>query len=83
MYVHIGSNVIMRAEDMVGVFDMETLKSTRGNLRIINLYKERGKDGDQTAIIRKDGEVIFSKVKVNTISKRLKSKKFINNIIDE
>ena len=42
MYIHVGENVILKTGDIVGFLDVETLKQSRSNLRILNMLKDKG-----------------------------------------
>ena len=39
MYVHIGNDELLKSEDIIAILDVETLRQSRNNLRIINLLK--------------------------------------------
>ena len=43
MYIHVGDNVIIKTGDILGFFDVETLKQSRTNLRILNMLKNQKK----------------------------------------
>ena len=41
MYIHVGDNVILKTEEIIGFLDVETLKQSRSNLRILNMLKNQ------------------------------------------
>ncbi|MBQ6860358.1 MAG: DUF370 domain-containing protein [Clostridia bacterium] len=74
IYIHIGNNEILNREDIIAILDVEQLAQNRNNLRIINKYKERNNDKDQSVIVvEKDGKerFVFTNVAISTLRKRL------------
>lgn len=74
IYIHIGNNEILNREDIIAILDVEQLIQNRNNLRIINRYKERNNDKDQSVIVvEKDGKerFVFTNVAISTLRKRL------------
>ena len=74
MYVHIGNDEILNRNDVIAVFDVEMLKTSRQNLRILNKLKDRNNSSDKSVIIinkKNKEEIIFSNIAVSTLKKRL------------
>ena len=73
MYVHIGNDELLKSEDIIAILDVETLRQSRNNLRIINLLKEQNSDVKSVVLIKK-GEKIeerFSIISTTTIKSRI------------
>ena len=73
MYIHIGDNVILKTGDIIGFFDVETLKQSRANLRILNMLKTQKADVKSVIITEKDGKIeeIFSIISTRTLKSRI------------
>lgn len=74
MYVHIGNDEILNKDDVIAVLDVDMLKTSRQNLRIINELKARNNPADKSVIIiqkKSKEERIFSNIAVSTLKKRL------------
>lgn len=73
MYVHIGNDELLKSEDIIAILDIETLRQSRNNLRIINLLKDQNSDVKSVVLIKK-GEKIeerFSIISTTTIKSRI------------
>ena len=83
MYIHVGDNVILKTGDIIGFFDVETLKENRTNLRILNMLKNQNPEIKTVIIIEKDGktEEIFSIISTRTLRSRMKKWEKRNIII--
>lgn len=85
MYVHIGNDVMLKSKDIIGILDIETLKQSRSNLRILNMLKDQSPDVKSVIIIEREGkcEEIFTIISTTTIKNRIeKNKKHNENIIN-
>ena len=73
MYIHVGENVILKTEDIVGFLDVETLKQSRSNLRILNMLKDKGPEIKTVIITEKNGktEEVFSIISTRTLKNRI------------
>ena len=73
MYVHIGNDVMLKSKDIIGIFDVETLKQSRSNLRILNMLKEQSTDIKSVIIVEggKKVEEIFTIISATTIKNRI------------
>ena len=69
MYVHVGENVILKTEDIIGFLDVDTLKQSRSNLRILNMLKNKGPEIKTVIITEKNGETVevFSIISTTTL----------------
>lgn len=76
MYLHIGNNIIIKKEDIVGIFELDgkmTTKLTKDFLN--NLQKEgnlesAGEDLPKSFIITSEKKVYFSHISVSSLMKR-------------
>ncbi len=74
IYIHIGNNEILNREDVIAILNVEHVKESRNNLRMINRLKERNNPKDQSVIVvEKAGaeRFVFTNVAVSTLRKRL------------
>ena len=73
MYIHVGDNVILKTENIIGFFDIETLKQSRANLRILNMLKNQSSDIKSVIITMQDGETkeFFSIISTRTLKSRI------------
>lgn len=74
MYTHIGNGTIIKNKDVIGVFDMKTIQSSRNNLRIQHHLKEKNLEGKSVILKEtKEGtfEEVVSDIAVSTLKKRL------------
>ena len=73
MYVHIGDNKILNSKEMIGVFDVDTLKQSRNNLRVLNLLKSEKNDIKSVIFMNKKGkdQEVFSSISPQSLKKRL------------
>ena len=80
MYIHVGENVILKTGDIVGFLDVETLKQSRSNLRILNMLKDKGPEIKTVIITEKNGitEEIFSIISTKTLKSRISKWSKIN-----
>lgn len=74
MYVHIGNDVMLKSKDIIAILDVETLKQSRSNLRILNMLKEQSPDVKSVIIAESKGnlEEFFTIISTITIKNRLK-----------
>lgn len=73
MYTHIGDGLIVKTRDVIGIFDIKSIESSRENKRIQFEMKENNVTG-KSVILMQDGKKykeIFSQISVNTLKKRL------------
>ena len=75
MYVHVGENVILKTEDIIGFLDVDTLKKSRSNLRILNMLKNKGPEIKTVIITEKKGETVevFSIISTTTLKNRIEN----------
>ena len=73
MYIHVGENVILKTGDIIGFLDVETLKKSRSNLRILNMLKDKNPEIKTVIITENNGktEEIFSIISTKTLKNRL------------
>ena len=74
MYTHIGNGILLKTKDVIAIFDMKTIQSSRENKRIQFKIKENNLVGKsvilkETEIGKYDEEV--SEIAVSTLKKRL------------
>ena len=43
MFVHIGNNIILKQEDIIGIYNIKAIKNTNEYIKIINNLKENNK----------------------------------------
>ncbi|MBQ9266888.1 MAG: DUF370 domain-containing protein [Clostridia bacterium] len=72
MFLHFGENNLIKLKDIIGVFDIETLKNSSENKQFLDNIKEIDKN-NKTLIIGKN-ENYFSNISVTTINKRINQK---------
>ena len=79
MYIHVGENQILKTQDLIGIFDVDCLKQSRNNLRILNMLKSEKKDIKSVIIVEKNHESRehFSIVSTRTLRERVDRKEFI------
>ena len=73
MYIHIGENKIVNSRDILGIFQVECLKQSRNNLRVLNLLKcEKSEIKSVIFVNKKDkDEIRFSISSIRTLKDRL------------
>ena len=85
MFVHIGNNIILKQEDIIGIFNIKAIKNTNEYIKIINNLKENNKlikienTEENTLIITEKNKIIkgyITNISSVTIEKRLKNTKF-------
>ena len=74
MYVHIGNDEMLKINDIIAILDVDTLKESRNNLRILNMLKNQSSDIKSVILIEKKGESqeYFSVISSNTLKRRIK-----------
>ena len=84
MYIHIGENVILKTGDIIGFLDVETLKKSRSNLRILNMLKDKGPEIKTVIITEKNGktEEVFSIISTKTLKARIEKWQKINIVLN-
>ena len=82
MFVHIGNNIILKQEDIIGIFNIKAIKNTNEYIKIINNLKENNKlikienTEENTLIITEKNKIIkgyITNISSVTIEKRLKN----------
>ena len=85
MFVHIGNNIILKQEDIIGIFNIRAIKNTNEYIKIINNLKENNKlikienTEENTLIITEKNKNIkgyITNISSVTIEKRLKNTSF-------
>ena len=85
MFVHIGNNIILKQEDIIGIFNIKAIKNTKEYIKIINNLKENNKlikienTEENTLIITEKNNIIkgyITNISSVTIEKRLKNTNF-------
>ena len=73
MYIHVGDNVILKTGDIIGFLDVETLKQSRTNLRILNMLKNQSPEIKTVIITERDGKTkeVFSIISTRTLRNRI------------
>lgn len=82
MFVHIGNNIILKQEDIIGIYNIKAIKNTNEYIKIINNLKENNKlikiesTEENTLIITEKNKIIkgyITNISSVTIEKRLKN----------
>ncbi len=82
MFVHIGNNIILKQEDIIGIFNIKAIKNTNEYIKIINNLKDNNKlikienTEENTLIITEKNKIIkgyITNISSVTIEKRLKN----------
>ena len=82
MFVHIGNNIILKQEDIIGIYNIKAIKNTNEYIKIINNLKENNKlikienTEENTLIITEKNKSIkgyITNISSVTIEKRLKN----------
>ena len=85
MFVHIGNNIILKQEDIIGIYNIKAIKNTNEYIKIINNLKENNKlikienTEENTLIITEKNKSIkgyITNISSVTIEKRLKNTNF-------
>ena len=85
MFVHIGNNIILKQEDIIGIYNIKAIKNTNEYIKVINNLKENNKlikienTEENTLIITEKNKIIkgyITNISSVTIEKRLKNTKF-------
>ena len=85
MFVHIGNNIILKQEDIIGIYNIKAIKNTNEYIKIINNLKDNNKlikienTEENTLIITEKNKIIkgyITNISSVTIEKRLKNTKF-------
>ncbi len=85
MFVHIGNNIILKQEDIIGIYNIKAIKNTNEYIKIINNLKENNKlikienTEENTLIITEKNKIIkgyITNISSVTIEKRLKNTNF-------
>ena len=73
LYVHIGNDEMLKINDIVAIFDVDTLKESRNNLRILNMLKNQSSDIKSVILVEKKGisQEYFSVISSNTLKRRI------------
>ena len=76
MYLHIGNNIIIKKEDIVGIFELDGKMTTKLTKDFLNNLQKEGKlesDGEdlpKSFIITSEKKVYFSHISVSSLMKR-------------
>ena len=82
MFVHIGNNIILKQEDIIGIYNIKAIKNTNEYIKIINNLKKNNKlikienTEENTLIITEKNKIIkgyITNISSVTIEKRLKN----------
>lgn len=82
MFVHIGNNIILKQEDIIGIYNIKAIKNTNEYIKVINNLKENNKlikienTEENTLIITEKNKIIkgyITNISSVTIEKRLKN----------
>ena len=82
MFVHIGNNIILKQEDIIGIYNIKAIKNTNEYIKIINNLKDNNKlikietTEENTLIITEKNKIIkgyITNISSVTIEKRLKN----------
>ena len=85
MFVHIGNNIILKQEDIIGIYNIKAIKNTNEYIKIINNLKKNNKlikienTEENTLIITEKNKIIkgyITNISSVTIEKKLKNTKF-------
>ncbi len=85
MFVHIGNNIILKQEDIIGIYNIKAIKNTNEYIKIINNLKKNNKlikienTEENTLIITEKNKIIkgyITNISSVTIEKRLKNTSF-------
>lgn len=73
MYVHIGNDEMLKINDIIAILDVDTLKESRNNLRILNMLKNQSSDIKSVILVEKKGksQEYFSVISSNTLKRRI------------
>lgn len=69
MFLHIGENNLIKSKDVIGIFDIKSLKNSSDNKNFFDKMDKKIED-KKTLIITDKGEFL-SNILVSTMSKRL------------
>ncbi len=72
MFLHIGESQLIKWRDIIGIFNLDTLKDSEENTRFLRKIDDDIKD-EKTLILTqdKDVKIYLSNISTNTISKRI------------
>ena len=67
------STIMLKINDIIAILDVDTLKESRNNLRILNMLKNQSSDIKSVILIEKKGESqeYFSVISSNTLKRRI------------
>ena len=66
MFIHIGNRKIVSDKDIIGIFNVETLRLSDGNLNYLSSISSN----DKTVVIDRENKIILSEVSPFTVIKR-------------
>lgn len=78
MYLHIGGSGVVRADDLLGIFDIR-IRERQCNREFLQVSEVGGKDVNRTeykSFVVTTRKVYFSPIAPGTLKKRLQSKVF-------
>lgn len=73
LFTHIGDGIILKSKDIIGIFDMKTINTSRENKRIQFELKEKNLDGKSVILLQDKDKVtnLVSQISVATLKKRI------------
>lgn len=73
MFTHIGDGIILKSKDIIGIFDMKTINTSRENKRIQFELKEKNLDGKSVILLQDKDKItnLVSQISVATLKKRI------------
>lgn len=78
MYLHIGGSRVLRAEELLGIFDIR-IRDRQCNREFLQVSEVDGRGGggaEYKSFVVTTGKVYFSPIAPGTLKKRLQSKAF-------
>ena len=72
MFLHIGENQLIKAKDIIGIFNLDVIKASEENNRFLRRVEQDMQD-EKTLIITQDKEtkIYLSNISASTIHKRI------------
>ncbi|MCL5981891.1 MAG: DUF370 domain-containing protein [Firmicutes bacterium] len=78
MYLHIGGSRVLRADDLLGIFDVR-MRDRQCNREFLQVSVQDGREGGKAeykSFVVTTGKVYFSPIAPGTLKKRLQSNVF-------
>ena len=75
MYLHIGKNVLLRKEELIGVFSVDSLKKDSKGKKYLNALEQEGNfqdisDGKWSSVVLTDDRVFITRISSATLLQR-------------